>query len=282
MLRRYARLITVCPEVEIGLGVPRGKIVLVERDGALSLVQPATGRSLTGPMIEFSKKHVLGLKDVDGFLLKSKSPSCGVRDTKRLDPSGESARIVGRGPGLYAAQVLESYPKLVVEDERRLEHHVRREHWLTRLYLSSAFRSLKKRPSAGRLQTFHRRNLQLLKAYNRTQTARLQRLAAHLPDEPIEPLSAHYEDALQQVMKKPARAKAMIEAMSGAYKHYAPHLARAEKTKYRKLAEQCVSGEKPVNDLRKLIQVWAVRYDKDFTREHSLYRPYPGPLAADG
>ncbi|MCP4684034.1 MAG: DUF1722 domain-containing protein [bacterium] len=279
-LRRYALLVPVCPEMEIGLGCPREKIWIFDRDGRLSLEQPATGRKLTKAMRSFARHHIRSLAEAEGFLLKSKSPSCGIRDTKRFD-NGNSPRIVGRGPGLYAAQALKSFPEAAVEDEIRLENPRVREHWLTRLYVLAAFRSLRKRPSVGRLETFHNRNVVLFAAYNRKRTGGLKRVMALLSEEPLEDVLERYETNLHLILKRPARPKAMVEAMSPAYEHYAGHLDKAERRAYRKLVEECASGEAPVNEIRKLIQVWAVRYDKDFTREHSLYRPYPGPLAQE-
>lgn len=280
LLRQYARLVPVCPEMEIGLGCPRDRIVIVDRKGTLSLHQPATGRNLTRPMVAFAKGHLEGLAEVDGFLLKSKSPSCGLRDTKRFDRETDSARVIGRGPGFYAAGVLQTYPTLPIDDEKRLENHSIREHWLTRLYLTAAFRSLKKRPSIGRLRKFHERNAVLLGAYNKKRAGELQRLVATAANRPIEPLLSEYESILRQALQKPAGPKALAAAMAPAFDYYAEHLDQADKQKYRRLAEQCAAGKVPIDELRKQIQVWAVRYDKNFIREHSLYRPYPGPLAS--
>jgi len=280
LLKQYARLIPVCPEMEIGLGCPREKIVIVDRDGTLSLHQPATGRSLTRPMTAFSQRHAAGLSEVDGFFLKSKSPSCGIRDTKRLERPDEQARTVGRGPGFYAAEVLGAFADLPIEDERRLDKHAVREHWLTRLFMLAAFRSLRKRPSPGRLRNFHNRNEQLLRAYSRTRSGKLRRIVDNLLTAPSEAALADYEMELKLALKRPARPSALVAAMVPAFDHYSAHLERTEKQRYRRMARKCAEGAAPANDVRKLIQVWAVRYDKNFTRQQSLYRPYPGPLAA--
>jgi len=280
ILRQYARLVPVCPEIEIGLGCPREKILIVDQEGVLSLHQPITGRTLTRRMNAFAKRHLAGLLEVDGFLLKSESPSCGIRDTKRFESADESARRVGYGPGLYATGAVQTHPTLPIEDEKRLESHTVREHWLTRLYLLAAFRSLRKRPSVGRLTTFYNHNVVLLEAYNKKQTAQLNYLMAIRPAAPTEAFLADYEALLHRILKRPARPKAIVANMAPAYEHYAGQLNRADRQKYRQLAERCANGEVPVNDLRQQIQVWAVRYDKNFIREHSLYRPYPGPLAS--
>jgi uncharacterized protein YbbK (DUF523 family) len=79
-LAEHVELIPVCPEVEIGLGVPRPPVRLVSDGDEVRMVQPATGRDLTGAMAGFSRTFLDGLQEVDGFLLKSRSPSCGPKD----------------------------------------------------------------------------------------------------------------------------------------------------------------------------------------------------------
>ena len=80
-LRPFAEFIPICPECEIGLGVPRDPIRLVN-GRALRLVQPATGLDITEKMQGFVTDFLDKLQIVDGFILKSKSPSCGLRTTK--------------------------------------------------------------------------------------------------------------------------------------------------------------------------------------------------------
>ena len=77
-LKSEVDFIPVCPECEIGLGLPRPPIRLVQKDSALALMQPETGFDLTAEMVAFAEKFLRSLDRVDGFLLKRKSPSCGL------------------------------------------------------------------------------------------------------------------------------------------------------------------------------------------------------------
>lgn len=121
-LIRYTEVIKVCPEVGIGLGVPRDRVIVYLQDKELRLSQPSTGLELTERMSRFSKDFFEQLPEVDGFLLKSKSPSCGVSRTKTYkDQKGEHYR--GLGKGLFASEVLKRFPYLPVEDELRLRSH---------------------------------------------------------------------------------------------------------------------------------------------------------------
>ena len=81
-LGEHADLVPVCPEVEIGLGVPRDPIRVELSQGEARLVQPSSGADLTERMVEFTDGYLGSLEAVDGFILKSRSPSCGPSDVK--------------------------------------------------------------------------------------------------------------------------------------------------------------------------------------------------------
>ncbi len=129
----------VCPEMEIGLGCPRDPIRIVVSGGERRLVQPATGRDLSGAMREFAKRFLDSVGEVDGFLLKARSPSCGISDVKVYDePEGEAFRREGRG--FFAEAVLERFAHLQIEDEERLRDDAACEGFLARVLAAAASR----------------------------------------------------------------------------------------------------------------------------------------------
>ena len=117
-LSKRVELVPVCPETGIGLPTPRDPIRLVQTDRGIRLIQDRTGADLTAKMRAFRRRFLTGLK-VDGFILKSRSPSCAVRDAVEHDDSGEATEETR--PGLFADAVLDRFPMLPVEDEERLE-----------------------------------------------------------------------------------------------------------------------------------------------------------------
>ena len=130
-------VIKVCPEVSVGLGVPREKIILVREGSRVRAYQPATGRDLTGDLRDFSRRFLSSLKDVDGFLLKAKSPSCGVFTTKTYrDHRGDT--LVGFESGLFAREVIKRY--VTVEDEIGLRNTRRLLVFIARVDLSYRLR----------------------------------------------------------------------------------------------------------------------------------------------
>ncbi len=124
----------VCPECEIGLGVPRPPIRIVRNACNLALVQPQTGRDLSCRMEDFNRNFLAGLGRVDGFILKSRSPSCGINDVPVYADSTASSPITdANGPGFFARAVLRTFPALPVCDERQLADPTAARRWLQKI-----------------------------------------------------------------------------------------------------------------------------------------------------
>jgi uncharacterized protein YbbK (DUF523 family) len=120
-LKPFVNFIPVCPETEIGLGIPRNPIRIVMVKGKLHLYQPATDKNLTRQMIQFTKRYLASLKDIDGFILKSRSPSCGINRVKIYDGYHSDAKSV-MGKGFFANAVESKFPYSVIADESRLKN----------------------------------------------------------------------------------------------------------------------------------------------------------------
>ncbi|OLB10962.1 MAG: hypothetical protein AUH18_07010 [Candidatus Rokubacteria bacterium 13_2_20CM_69_10] len=131
--------VPVCPEVELGLGVPRPPIVLVGFPSSLRLVEPESGRDLTGPMRRLARARVrqLARLGLDGFVLKSRSPSCGLRGV----PVGARDGRRRRGRGLFAAELVRGARGLVIEEESRLADRRVRARFVARVWAAAQRRA---------------------------------------------------------------------------------------------------------------------------------------------
>jgi len=279
-LKDYARIIPVCPEMEIGLGVPRNRIILVRRGRRGGLYQPTTGRELAQQMIRFAQHFLASLDCADGFILKHKSPSCGPRGVKRYESADPDARFERRGTGLFAAEVLRQFPHSAIQDEERLGDLRIREHWLTRLFTLAAWRAVRKSRYTTRLVRFHAYQQLLLNACNQRVTremADVTRAAGRKPGHcaAIE----QYEPLLFHILQKPARRTSLVKPFETALEYYSRFIHANERRRFAAQLRQFRDGDIPLHQVRKTVQVWAVRYDKSFVRQHSIFRPYPGPLA---
>src|SRR5205823_12948479 len=117
-LGRFVEWVPVCPEVELGLGVPREPIRLEGDPAAPRLVAAKSRRDLTRAMTRFARARAAELARLDlvGYVFKKDSPSCGL-ERVRVHGGGRPRR---RGTGLFARALMERLPLLPVEEEGRL------------------------------------------------------------------------------------------------------------------------------------------------------------------
>ncbi len=267
----------VCPEVEIGLGCPRDPIRVVETDGGRRLVQPATGHDLSEPMRGYAARVLDGLGQVDGFLLKSRSPSCGIKDVKIYGgPDGKNPQA--RGKGFFGGAVAERFGHLAVEDEGRLNNFRLREHCLTKLFRLAAFRET---AAAGRMRdlvAFHTRNKGLLMGYNQTQLRRLGRIVANPDKAPPEEVFAAYGEHLARALARPPRRASMINVLMHALGHVSDGLEAREKAFFLDGLQRYREGAVPLSVVTTLVKAWAVRFDRADLMDQTYLRPYPEAL----
>jgi len=117
-LKKYCRLVAVCPEVEIGLGVPREKIQLTQVGQTIRVLkQNDQNIDLTDSLkifaAQFAKQYVLA-----GLVLQDRSPSCGVENTQVYSQQGE---LIGVSSGVFAATMLELQPDIVIIQASQLQ-----------------------------------------------------------------------------------------------------------------------------------------------------------------
>jgi uncharacterized protein YbbK (DUF523 family) len=152
-LGAVATLVPVCPEVEIGLGTPREPIRLERRGGALRLVAPGSGADHTDAMRRYSARRLedLAALDLSGFVLKARSPSCGLESVPVHEESGPADLPPGSGRGLFAEALLARFPDLPVEEEGRLADPDARARFIERVLAHRRLCEGAARGGAGRL-----------------------------------------------------------------------------------------------------------------------------------
>jgi len=276
-LAPHAKFLQVCPEVEIGLGVPRDPIRLVSAGQGVKLVQPDSGEDLTDKMERFSKRYVGSLADVDGFVLKSRSPSCGITDAK-VYPHLDKGPSVGKGPGVFARMIVERFPHAAIEDEGRLNNFRLREHFLTKLFLLARFRRLKKKPSMRALVQFQAENKLLLMAYNQKEMRLLGRTVANHEKRSLKEALALYESHLHNAFARPGRYTSHINVLMHAMGYFSRQLNPREKAHFLDLLELYRQGKIPLSASVSVIRSWSHRFDTEYLEAQTYFEPYPPDL----
>jgi uncharacterized protein YbgA (DUF1722 family)/uncharacterized protein YbbK (DUF523 family) len=276
-LEPFVEFKTVCPEVEIGLGVPRNPIRVVKKGNSLRLMQPATGRDLTDSMISFSDGFLSSITDVDGFILKGRSPSCGIKEVK-FYPSMEKSMAVDKGSGFFGGAILEKFPDVAIEEEGRLSNFRIREHFLTRIFCIAQWRRVEKSTSISELVSFHTDNKLLLMAYSQKELRILGKIVANHDKKPIKDVIADYGHHFKQAIAKISRNTSNINVIMHALGYFSEELIKNEKRHFIGILEKYRQGAVPLSSPLSILQSWISRFDQKYLARQTYFEPYPGEL----
>jgi uncharacterized protein YbgA (DUF1722 family)/uncharacterized protein YbbK (DUF523 family) len=277
-LEQFVNFIPVCPEVEIGLGVPRVPLRIVLVDGELRLVQPATGFDFSDKMKAFDTSFLDSLDGVDGFILKSGSPSCAFKDAKIYPKIGESTPV-GKTSGFFARAVLERFSHLAIEDERRLVNARIREHFLRRLFAFASLRKVEKTGSTKQLVKFHSDNKLLLTAYSQKELKILGRIVAHQQNESFAVMMKKYKRQLFAALRHPPRTGSYVNVMMKSMGYFSKSLTKEEKALFLSSLERCRAGKASLSVSMGVMKSWIVRFRQRYLRDQTFFEPYPEDLA---
>jgi uncharacterized protein YbgA (DUF1722 family)/uncharacterized protein YbbK (DUF523 family) len=275
-LKKFVYFEPVCPEVEIGLGVPRNPIRIVEKKGISKLIQPETKKDVTKDMIEFSNKFLDDLK-IDGAILKSKSPSCGIKDVK-IFPTEEKSAPLRRDKGFFGDAVIEKFPLYPVEDEDRLRNHIIKEHFLRRVFTYTSFRDVKKKKSINELIKFHSKNKFLIMSYNQKELKELGNITANKGKQPITEVLTDYEYHLKLAFSKSPRCTSNINVLGHTFAYVSEKLKTEEKKLFLDSIEQFREGHIGLTAPISIMKSWIARFDENYLKEQTYFNPYPDDL----
>lgn len=201
-LADYFDFVPVCPEVAIGLGIPREPIRLVgdvDQPQAMGTTNPRL--NVTRPLTEYGQHMAAELDDVCGYIFMQKSPSCGVQRVRVYHANG--ARFEAAGQGIYAQAFCASRPDLPVEEEGRLNDPVLRENFLARVFAFHDWQQLLQEGLSRRhLTDFHSRYKYLLMAHNPVQYKTLGKLLGNMGHTDPQTLGPRYFSELMSALKR--------------------------------------------------------------------------------
>ncbi len=134
VLGPFVEWVPVCPELEVGMGVPREPVRLVGTAAAPRLVAERSGKDHTEAMLRFAATRVRELEaaGLDGYVTKKDSPSCGMERVRVYGGKGGPPRR--DGAGMFARVVMERLPLLPMEEEGRLDDPALRESFVERVF----------------------------------------------------------------------------------------------------------------------------------------------------
>ena len=276
-LKPYVDFLTPCPEVEMGLGVPRRPIRIILKDSRKELYQPATEEHWTDAMLEYTESFFSGLGPVDGFLMKSRSPSCGILDVK-FYTSEEKPGTAGRGAGMFGERVLKDYSSLAVEDDGRLHNPKIRDHFFTKLFTLASFREVEENGDASDLVRFHSRNKLLLMSYDQSEMRRMGRTVASQKETGLKTAKKEYRRHLEKAMHRGRTYRNNINTLQHAFGYVSDSLSGEERAFFLDNLEMYREARTPLKTCMDLIKSWILRFDVEYLADQTFFQPYPEDL----
>lgn len=262
-LSKRFEFVPTCPEMAIGLGVPRTPIHLKGDENNQRLVN-IRDESIdhTSQLVEFGQRRAQELNHISGYIFKKGSPSCGLYNVKIYK---SETQVLNSGIGLFAREIINANPLLPVEEEGRLNDEQLCTNFLQRVEIYHHWQQL---VAAGitkySLLNFHTQHKYTLLAHCQVTYRSLGQLIAQIGKTDLESLSNQYISMLMDGLKKPSsRGKQInvLEHIAGYFKH---HLDSYDKSEFQKLIEDYRSGDMPRETLLVMLKHYLRKFPNDY------------------
>ncbi len=278
VLADYFAWAPVCPEVEVGMGIPREPIRLLADGDTIRLIGVRSERDWTDEMAAYAERKVaeLAAMDIDGFILKKDSPSCGMARVKLYNVKGMPTRD---GVGAFARVLMDRMTTLPVEEEGRLNDAGLRENFITRVYTYQRWRRLLRDGlTAGKLVDFHTAHKLLLLAHSPRHYYQMGPMVAEAGSRDLGEMAPEYERLLMDALAKPATKQRQVNTLHHLCGFLKEELDKDEKAELLDIIDQYRQGIVPIVAPLTLLSAHLRRIQHPWVTQQVYLSPYPREL----
>jgi uncharacterized protein YbgA (DUF1722 family)/uncharacterized protein YbbK (DUF523 family) len=278
ILGQWFEWVPVCPEVEIGMSTPRPTIRLVEESNGLHLVAPSTGEDFTARMKSYAQRRVEELRklDLDGYVLKKSSPSCGF---ERIKVYKQEMPLRRDERGMFVTRLVQDWPALPIEEDGRLNDPRLRENFIERVFSRNRWRVLVARGLTRRsLVEFHTAHKLLIRAHDELAYNRMGRLVGSAGSIDDGTLFANYELEFQRALTSKATVKQHVNVLQHAMGYLKTVLDPVEKREILAAIEDYRAGLLPLVVPLTLLRYNIRRHQVDYLAGQIYFDPHPREL----
>lgn len=278
-LAKYVDFVPLCPEVAIGLGIPRPPIRLVgspERPRAVG-TDDAT-LDVTDRLESYARQQVPALGGISGYILKKDSPSCGMERVKLYSLKGGAPERTGIG--VFARVLMEAMPLLPLEEEGRLNDPVLRENFVSRVFVYHRWQGLMAEGiTPARLIAFHTDHKYLVMAHSQAAYGRMGRLLANLAGTDLDAVALMYVTELMTALKRRVNRKRHVNVLQHIMGYFKRSIDSGDKAELVATIEAYRRAEVPLVVPITLLRHYLRRHpDSYMERQHYLH-PHPEDLS---
>ncbi|OEG62970.1 MAG: hypothetical protein BHK79_10850 [Halanaerobium sp. MDAL1] len=279
-LEKHVNYIKICPEVEIGLGVPRNSVRLIKKDSEYRLVDSMTGEDHTEKMDSYLEKLVSDLneEEIEGFIAKNRSPSCGTNDSKVYPKAGKVPALGEKRAGYFTDNLAQNFPSLVIENEGRLKNFKLRENFLIKIFLLADLRYVIEGGKIKALIDFHSNNKYLIMSYNQNGLNKLGRIvAAHEKGKTEETMHNYREQMLKTLDVLPDTGK-RVNMLQHIFGYVSSDISRDEREYFLETLKDFRNDKVPFSLPLALLRSWIIRFKVEYLMPQTIFKPYPEGL----
>jgi uncharacterized protein YbgA (DUF1722 family)/uncharacterized protein YbbK (DUF523 family) len=274
----HVEWVPVCPELEVGMGVPREPVRLLRRGpDDVRMAGVKSGDDWTARMERFASARARALEseNLAGFVLKSKSPSCGMARVKIYDAARPEHAPEASGAGLFAAALMHRSPNLPIEEDGRLQDARLRENFIERLFGYARLRQLwAGRWNLAALIAFHTANKMALLAHSTDGYRALGRLVGEGKRLARSDLRERYEAGFMKTLARPTTPGRHANVLSHMLGHLSDGLDAGDRQELTAAIEAHRTGRAPLVVPVTLIAHHARRLQTRYLLDQSYLHPH--------
>lgn len=277
-LGRHLEWVPVCPEYEVGMGVPRETVRLVGSVANPRMIAEKSGRDWTVEMQSYAEERVRRLEEMNlsGYILKKNSPSCGMERVRVYGPKGMPNR---QGRGLFAQTLMTKLHLLPVEEEGRLYDPGLRENFIERVFAYYRWQALVAgRKSLGQLVEFHSQEKLLIFAHSETHMRRLGRIVAQGKKQALGGVMEEYGRLYMEALAHRATARKNTNVLEHMLGYFSEDLAPEERHELLGVIRDYHRGLVPLVVPLTLIRHYSVKYNVTYLQDQTYLQPHPKEL----
>jgi len=277
VLSEYFDFQPYCPELAAGMGVPRPTIRLVERDGDIRLVN-VKDESVdhTDAMLAVARQYSQSLGHLSGYILKSKSPSCGMERVSVYGKNGYATKI---GHGIFARAMMEAWPNLPVEEEGRLNDATIRENFIERVFAYKRWQQLLDAGlTVSSLMNFHKRHKFILLAHNEKLYRQMGKMVADTRKDNLQEQAEAYINIFTEAMRSHATRKRHVNVLQHGMGYLKNALDADDKANLLEIFDKFARGEVPLIVPITMLKYHFRKNPHDYIDEQFYMDPYPAEL----
>jgi uncharacterized protein YbgA (DUF1722 family)/uncharacterized protein YbbK (DUF523 family) len=270
--------IPVCPEVECGLPVPRESMRLVGDPELPRLVTERSGIDHTERMLRWTESRLedLDKMDMGGFVFKTRSPSCGMRDIQIYDEYGKPHK---KGNGLFTRVFVNRFPCLPVEDEGRLNDPDLRENFIERIIVYRRWSDfMQNRFSMNGFIAFHTDHKLLIMSHSPKHLSKLGRITASSCEKTLALSAGLYLEILMAALKLVATIKKNVNVLQHAMGYFKKVLSADEKLELLEAIGRYRQKRVPLMVPITLLRRYTRKYDEPYLKRQHYLNPQPVEL----